>query len=67
MGIPKENIRILSLGKNSKVTARKVASVKMLGSSDKISWKQEDDALVISKPSELPEWPVVTFKIEFKK
>ncbi|HWS00924.1 MAG TPA: alpha-L-fucosidase, partial [Prolixibacteraceae bacterium] len=67
MGIPKENIRILSLGKNSKVSARKVASVKMLGSSDKISWKQEDDALVISKPSVLPEWPVVTFKIEFKK
>jgi len=67
MGIPKEDVKILSLGKNSKVSAQKVASVKMLGGDGKLSWKQEDDALVIDKPSKLPEWPVVTFKIEFKK
>jgi len=55
------------LGKNSKLSTKKIASVRLLGSSDKLSWKQEDDALVISKPSKLPDLPVVTFRIEFKK
>ncbi len=67
MGVPTEDVRILSLGKNSKVSGQKIASVKMLGSNDKISWKQAADAMVISKPSKLPAWAVVTFKIEFKK
>jgi alpha-L-fucosidase len=65
MGVPSSDIKIVSLGKNSKVSTQKVASVKMLGSKDKLSWKQEADALVITKPSKLPEWPVVTFKVEF--
>jgi len=49
------------------VNHKVIASVKMLGSDQKLSWKQGADALVISKPSTLPEWQVVTFKVEFKK
>jgi len=64
---PTGNVRILSLGKNSKVSAQKVASVKMPGSSEKLKWIQEDDALVITKPAKLPNWKVVGFKIEFQK
>jgi alpha-L-fucosidase len=64
---PTDNVRILSLGKNSKISTQKVASVKMLGSSEKIKWNQEGDALVITKPTKLPDWKVVSFKIEFQK
>jgi alpha-L-fucosidase len=67
MGVPETDVKIISLGKNSKLSTKKIASVRLLGSSDKLSWKQEDDALVISKPSKLPDLPVVTFRIEFKK
>ncbi len=67
MGIPSAEVKIVSLGSKSTVSIKKVASIKILGSSEKLSWKQEADALVISKPAKLPEWPVVTFKIEFKK
>jgi alpha-L-fucosidase len=67
MGIPAADVSIVSLGKNSKISAKKVSSVKMLGSKVKLKWKQEAGALVIKKPSKLPDWPVVTFKIEFKK
>ncbi len=67
MGIPSAEVKIVSLGSKSTVSIRKIASIKILGSSEKLSWKQEADALVISKPAKLPEWPVVTFKIEFKK
>lgn len=67
MESPTQNINIRSLGTNSKVSAQRVASVKMLGSSEKLKWNQEGDALVITKPEKLPEWKVVCFKIEFKK
>lgn len=66
MGVPASDVKIVSLGTDSKVSSKKVASVKMLGSKDKLTWKQEADALVITKPVKLPEWPVITFKIDFK-
>jgi len=67
MGVPAGDVKIVSLGKNSKISDKKVASVKMLGCKEKLSWKQENEALVIAKPAKLPKWTVVTFKIEFKK
>jgi alpha-L-fucosidase len=66
LGTPSEDIRIRSLGKSSKPGSA-VASVKMLGSDIKLRWTQEADGLVIKKPSRLPEWEVIGFKIEFKK
>ncbi len=67
MEAPASDIKIVSLGTGSTVSTKKVASVKMLGSKEKLSWKQEAGALIIRKPARLPGWSVVTFKIEFKK
>ncbi len=67
MQAPTDNIRIISLGKNSKVTDQKVTSIRMLGSSEKIKWNQEDEALIITKPTKIPDWQVTGFKIEFQK
>jgi len=64
---PTGDIKIASLGKDSKICGKTVASVKILGSKERLKWKQEADALVINKPSNLPEWEVVTLKVEFKK
>jgi len=64
---PAGDIKIASLGKDSKVCGKTVASVKILGSKEKLKWNQQADALVINKPSNLPEWEVVTLKVEFKK
>lgn len=66
MEAPAQDIRIQSLGRNSKVCSQKVASVKMLGSKEKLHWKQQGDALVITKPAQMPDWKVISFKIEFK-
>jgi alpha-L-fucosidase len=66
LGEPAQDILIKSLGKNSKFSDKAIASIKMLGSGEKIRWKQNPDALVISKPSKLPAWQVTGFKIEFK-
>jgi alpha-L-fucosidase len=64
---PIEDIRIVSLGKGSVYKVRNIASVKLLGSNEKIKWQQTNDALTITKPANLPDWNVVGFKIEFKK
>jgi alpha-L-fucosidase len=61
------DIKINSLGKNSKLNSKAIASVNMLGSKEKLVWNQHSDALVINKPANLPEWEVVSFEIKFKK
>jgi alpha-L-fucosidase len=66
MDKPAADIKISSLGKTSTVNDRKIRKVTMLGSEEKLKWKQQDDALVITLPSKLPEWKVVCFKIELK-
>jgi alpha-L-fucosidase len=67
LGTPVHDILIKSLGKNSKYYTAQVASVKMLGSDVKVRWSEGADGLLIKKPSRLPSWQVVGFKIEFKK
>ena len=67
MGVPAGDIKISSLRKNSKYADKKVKKVSMLGVDEKLKWKQENEALVITKPSKLPEWQVVAFKVEFKR
>jgi len=66
MKTPTEDIQIKSLGKLSKISGQKVATVTMLGSNLKLKWKQEDGALVIKKPNALPAYQVVVFSIKFK-
>lgn len=64
---PTNTIKISSLGKNSKLCGKTVASVKMLGSGEKLNWKQEGDALQVEKPAKFPDWQTITLKVEFKK
>jgi len=67
LGKPESDVIIKSLGKSSKLTNKAIASVAMVGSKEKISWKQTADGLTIKKPATLPSWQVIGFKIEFRK
>ncbi len=67
LGKPETDIMIRSLAKSSKLADKPVASVTMVGSKEKISWKQTTQALTIKKPSKMPSWQVIGFKIEFRK
>jgi alpha-L-fucosidase len=67
LGMPTEDIRIKSLGKNSNLCEGAVASVKMLGSNIKVKWSQGSDYLIIRKPVKTPAWQLPGYKIEFKK
>ncbi len=62
LGVPSEDISLKLLGeKNEKGT---IKSIKVLGSTEKLSWKQNSDALVIQKPKNFPNNIALVFKIQ---
>ena len=65
LGRPTEETRITSLGSNSKLAEKAVASVELLGSKGRLESKQEADALVIKIPANLPASPATGFKVVF--
>jgi alpha-L-fucosidase len=64
---PTGDIHIRSLGKSSKLNKRHIRSVKLLGSPENIQWRQEEDVLVIKKPTQLPGWKVLGFRIALEE
>jgi alpha-L-fucosidase len=61
LGVPSEDITIKSLGKNK--GDFKIKAVRMLGSNEKLRWKQYPDSLVIQKPKTIPNNIAIVFKI----
>jgi alpha-L-fucosidase len=66
LGVPTDNVRILSLGKSSHLSDKPVASVALLGSDSAPGWNQEGDALVIDKPASATNSPALCYKITFE-
>ncbi len=64
MGVPTEDICLKSFGINKGNT--RIKSIEMLGSKEKLLWKQNTDALSISKPEACPNDMAVVFKISLK-
>jgi alpha-L-fucosidase len=65
LGIPTGQVRIHSLGSDSKLAEQTVADVQLLGSNEKTGWTQTKDALVVNVPQQLPTSHAVAFRITF--
>jgi alpha-L-fucosidase len=65
MGQPLTNTMINALGQ--KAGNGSIATIDMIGSTEKISWKQEADALVIKPSKTYPSENAVVYRISFKK
>ena len=65
MGVPTEDILLKSLLKSTGTP--KIKEIEMLGSKEKIIWKQRSDALSIDKPKTYPNDIAIVFKITFSK
>lgn len=61
MGVPDGTITITKLGK--KEVQKKIKRITVLGSKEKLNWKQEDNQLVIQRPATIPNDIAVVFKI----
>jgi alpha-L-fucosidase len=62
LGIPANNVCIKSFGK--KKVDSGIKNIEVLGSKEKISWKQYPDSLVIKKPVTIPNEIALVFKIQ---
>lgn len=67
MDKPAKDIRIAALGKASTLISKKIKKITLLGTEQHIGFRQENDALVIALPSQMPDWKVVAFRIVFRK
>jgi alpha-L-fucosidase len=65
LGVPTEKICLKTLGKNK--SSLKIKSIEILGSKEKLSWKQHSDSLIIEKPKTVPNQIAVVFKIKIEK
>ena len=63
LGIPDKEIALKSLGNAAKLIDNPVHSISLVGSAEKLQWKQSDEALTISKPAQFPSENAVVFKI----
>ena len=61
---PGAPLKITSLGTDEKLLASPIKLVSLLGSDEKLDWKQEADGLVIACPKQMPFHIAVGFKIE---
>jgi alpha-L-fucosidase len=64
---PTDDIKIISFGKNAKYLDKKIAAVSILGCEAKLKWKQTGDALVISNSSDMPDYQIITVKVQLHK
>ena len=62
---PTGESRIVSLGTDAKFATKPVTKVEILGSDEKLVWKQEAGALVIQKPAKIPDPAAIGYKISF--
>jgi alpha-L-fucosidase len=67
MAAPDKDLRITSLGSDSKLLDKPVASVRFLGSDEKAGWKQEGGALVVTKPRQVPNKEALVVRIALKE
>jgi alpha-L-fucosidase len=65
LALPMGDVQIKSLGKSAGQCDQPVSSVRLLGSNEKLAWKQDADKLVIQCPPRLPCLHAAAFKIEF--
>jgi alpha-L-fucosidase len=63
LNVPDGEIVIKSLGAHSGLNTKKISAIKLLGTDAKLSWKQDDDKLIIQKPTDLPDWKVLCFNV----
>ena len=63
MGAPTGAVHLKSLGTDAKLLERPLTGVSLLGSTEKLTWAQNADALVIDAPQHLPSDIAIVFKL----
>lgn len=66
LGVPTENVLVKSLGRSSSLLKGKIKDVTMLGSTEKVVWKQKSEGLAIDIPAQFPNQVAIVYKVVLK-
>jgi len=66
LGVPTEELRVKSLGKTARLLDRPIESIALVGSGEKLAWKQGDAALSIAAPHSAPSPEALVYKMTLK-
>ncbi|MBR5724595.1 MAG: alpha-L-fucosidase [Bacteroidales bacterium] len=66
LGIPEADVTVRALGSKTEQNTRKIKSISLLGSDEKLVWTQGKDALTIGKPAGMPSPEAVVFKVTLR-
>ena len=65
-GVPEEDVVVKALGSKTEQNSRKIKSITLLGSDEKLAWTQSKETLTITKPAAVPSPEALVFKVVFK-
>lgn len=65
-GVPEEDVVVKALGSKTAQNKRKIKSITLLGSDEKVAWTQTKENLTIGKPTDIPSPEAVVYKVVFK-
>lgn len=66
LGMPDGEVAVKALGSNSTLS-QPIGGITLLGSGEKLRWRQTEQALVISKPEHAPAIDTIAFKVTFRQ
>jgi alpha-L-fucosidase len=66
LGVPKKDLQIKSLGAAAKLLDKKIGSITLMGSDEKVIWSQADEALTIKAPAKSPNDIAMVYKLTLK-
>jgi alpha-L-fucosidase len=66
LGVPTRELRLKTLGASAGHLDRPIENIALLGSDEKLVWKQAADALSISEPHEAPSPEALVYKVTMK-
>ena len=65
LGVPEADVLVKALGSKTVQNTRRIKSVSLLGSDEKVVWIQSKDHLLINKPTVVPSREAVVYKVVF--
>ncbi len=66
LGVPEKELRVSKMGKAAKLLDGPIENIELLGSREKLNWKQEDEALTISAPRDVPAEEALVYRVRVK-
>ena len=66
LGVPEDVVTVKALGSKTAQNSRRIKSISLLGSDEKITWAQDKDVLTIGKPAAVPCTEAIVYKVVFR-